>query len=83
MRTATATEFHDHVTEMINSKEPIVVTRRGHTPVGIFYPMNSRNIPKEVRLQALRALTEGIRKEMKLKGISAAEILKEFEETGK
>jgi len=81
MRTATATEFHDHVTKMINSKEPIVVTRRGRTPVGIFYPMNSRSMPKEVRLQALRTLTDEIRKEMKLKGISSLEILKEFEET--
>ncbi len=83
MKTATATEFHDHVTEMMNSKEPIVVTRRGRTPVGVFYPMNSKSMPKEVRLEALRALTEGIRKEMKLQGVSASEILKEFERAEK
>ncbi len=83
MRTASATEFHDHVTRMINSKEPIVVTRRGKTPIGVFYPMNSKNLPKEVRLEVLRTLTNDIRKEMKLKGISSDEILKEFKETGK
>lgn len=83
MRTATATEFHDHVTRMINSKEPIVVTKRGKTPVGVFYPMKSKNLPKEVRLEIFKTLTEDIRKEMKVKGVSVEEILKEFKETGK
>ncbi len=83
MRIASATEFHDHVTKMINSREPIVVTKRGKTPVGVFYPMRAKNLPKEVKLEILQTLTEEIRKEMKLKGVSSNEIIKEFKEIAK
>lgn len=79
MRIASATEFHDHVTKMVNSKEAIVITKRGRTPVGVFYPLNSKDLPKEARLAVLSALAADIHRELKLKDVSAYDIMKEFE----
>lgn len=81
MQLTTATEFHDHVTKFIRSKEPVVITRkRGERLAGIFYPYGSKDLPIESWRSVFKALTKQVAEDFKKKGITTESFLKDFEE---
>jgi len=80
MRTINVQEFHDHVTQWLRSKEPVVITKYGKSPLGIYYPASIKETPKEVRWAIFEALTDQIGERMKKKGIAEGQILDDFRE---
>lgn len=80
MHTITVQEFHDHVTKWLRSREPVVITRYGKEPLGIYYPASVKDAPKEVRWAIFSALTDQIRDQLKRKGVAEEDILRDFEE---
>ena len=80
MRTITVQEFHDHVTKWLGGKEPVVVTRYGKEALGIYYPASAKDAPKEIRWAIFEALTDKIGAELKRKGVTEKDVLKDFEE---
>ena len=80
MRTVNVQEFHDHVTKWLKSKEPVVITKYGKSPLGIYYPASVRDTPKEVRWAIFEALTDQIGEQIKAKGVTEKEALQDFEE---
>lgn len=80
MRAITVQEFHDHVTQWLRGKEPVVVTRYGKEPLGVYYPASVKDMPKEIRWAIFEALTGQIRAELKRKGVMEADVLRDFTE---
>ena len=82
MQLATTTQFHDHVTKYIRSKEPVVITRkRGEKLAGVFYPYGSKDLPIETWKTVFKALTKQVAEDFKKKGIMAESFLEDFEES--
>ena len=72
-------EFKNKATSLIRGKMPILVKRRDKS-VGLFIPLDDiDSLPLEIRLIALERLTDVIKAEMKKRGLSEEEILKDFE----
>ena len=80
MRTVTVQDFHDHVTKWLKGREPVVVTRYGKEPLGIYYPAGVKNAPKEVRWAIFTALTDQIGEDLKRKGVVEQDFLNDFAE---
>ena len=77
MRTATVREFRDRATTLLRAAEPILVTRRGRI-VGFFLPTTGSAIPLEVRRDLFYALTDGVRRLIRAKGLSEEELIADF-----
>ena len=80
MRTVSVQEFHDHVAKFLRGKEPFVVTRYGKEPLGIYYPAGMKNTPKEIRWAIFEAVTQDIGRQLKQKGVSEDDIVRDFKE---
>ena len=77
MRTATIREFRDQATALLKSAEPILVTRSG-TIVGYFLPSSGSAVPLEIKRDLFYALTDGIRRLTRAKGLSAEALVANF-----
>ena len=80
MRTISVQEFHDHVGKWLKGKEPVVVTRYGNEPLGIYYPAGSKEASKEIRWAIFDAVTKDIGTHLKRKGVSEDDLVKDFSE---
>ena len=80
MRTVTVQEFHDHAAKWLRGKEPIVVTRYGKEPLGIYYPAGTKDAPKEIRWAIFEAVTQDLGEHLKRKGVSEDDLVKDFAE---
>ena len=79
MQVITVQEFHDHVSKWLKAKEPVVITRYGKEPLGVYYPTLVKDTPKEIRWAIFEALTDKIGQTLSRKGVSEAKILKDFQ----
>ena len=80
MQTLQVQEFHDQISKWLKSKAPIVITRYGKEPVGVYYPTKAKNLPKEVSWAILEAMTDRVREHLEKKGVKEKEVLSHFEE---
>jgi len=80
MRTVSVQEFHDHVTRWLKGKEPLLVTRYGKEPLGIYYPAGTKNAPREIRWAIYEAITQEIGEHLRRKGVAEEDLVKDFEE---
>ena len=80
MQVITVQEFHDHVGKWLKAKEPVVITRYGKEPLGVYYSISSKDTPKEIRWAIFEALTDRIAQTLKRKGVSERAILEDFAE---
>jgi hypothetical protein len=80
MRTATVREFRDQATTLLKATEPILVTRRGKI-VGFFLPSSGSAVPLEIKRDLFYALTDGIRRLTRAKGLSEEALIADFRAT--
>lgn len=80
MRTATVREFRDRATTLLKAAEPILVTRRGKI-VGFFLPSSGSAVPLEIKRDLFYALTAGIRRLTRAKGLSEEALVANFRAT--
>jgi prevent-host-death family protein len=83
MKTTSVREFRNRVAELIDSDEPVLVTRHGKN-AAVLYPLHDPSkIPIEVRRRLFRDITESIREELDTKGVTDEDIDGEFRSTRK
>ena len=80
MRTVSVQEFHDHVTKWLKGKEPLLVTRYGKEPLGIYYPAGTKDAPREIRWAIYEAITKEVGEHLRRKGLAEEDLVKDFEE---
>ena len=80
MRTATVREFRDQATTLLKTAEPILVTRRGKI-IGFFLPSSGSAVPLEIKRDLFYALTDGIRRLTRAKGLSEEALIAGFRAT--
>jgi hypothetical protein len=80
MRTVTVQDFHDHVAKWLHGKEPVVVTRYGKEPLGIYYPAGYKDAPKEIRWAIFEAITKDIGDHLRRKGVSEEDLVRDFDD---
>jgi hypothetical protein len=78
MRISTVREFRDQATGLLRSKTPILVTRHGRL-AGIFFPRPEVTLPIELKRELYDMLSRDIARELKKRGVSEDEILKDFD----
>jgi prevent-host-death family protein len=78
MKTTSIREFRNHVAELIDSDEPVLVTRHGKH-AAVLYPLHDpKKIPIEVRRRLFRDITESIRKQLDAKGVRDEDVEREI-----
>jgi hypothetical protein len=78
MRISSVREFRDKATELLRSKTPILVTRHGRL-AGIFFPRPEMTLPIELKRELYGMLSSDVARQLKRRGISEDEVLKDFE----
>ena len=74
MKTTSVREFRNHVAELIDSDEPVLVTRHGKH-AAVLYPLHDpEQIPIEIRRRLLRDITEGIRRQLDARGVTDEDV---------
>lgn len=79
MRAVSAKEFHDRASQLIRSKEALIVTRHGKDVIGIYYPVQSRELPKEAEWDMCKALATQFGKFLKHRGVKEEDVLEQVE----
>lgn len=77
MKMATVREFRDRATTLLKATEPILVTRRGKI-IGFFLPSSGAAVPLEIKRDLFYALTDGIRRLSRGKGLSEEAAIADF-----
>ena len=77
MRISTVREFRDKATGLLRSKTPILVTRHGRL-AGIFFPRPEITLPIELKRELYGMLTSDIARQLKRRGVSEDDVLKDF-----
>ena len=78
MRISSVREFRDKATGLLRSKTPILVTRHGRL-AGIFFPRPEMTLPIEFKRELYGMLCSDVARQLKRRGISEDEVLKDFE----
>jgi hypothetical protein len=78
MKVSTVREFRDHATDLLKSKDPILLTRRGRL-AGVFLPLPEGTFPAELKREVFPALSGEIRRQVKSRGLSEEEVVSDFE----
>ena len=78
MRISSVREFRDKATGFLRSKTPILVTRHGRL-AGIFFPRPEMTLPIELKRELYGMLSNDVARQLKRRGISEDEVLKDFE----
>lgn len=78
MRISSVREFRDKATGLLRSKTPILVTRHGRL-AGIFFPRPEMTLPIELKRELYGMLCSDVARQLKRRGISEDEVLKDFE----
>lgn len=82
MRISTVREFRDKATGLLRSKTPILVTRHGRL-AGIFFPRPEMTLPIELKRELHDMLSSDIARELKKRGISEDNVLRDFDASRK
>ena len=70
MKTASIRDFRTRIAELIDSDEPVLVTRHGKN-AAVLYPLNDpKKIPLDLRRKLFRELTNDIAKQLDTKGVT-------------
>ena len=77
MRISTVREFRDKASELLRSKDPILVTRRGQL-AGIFFPSPQQSLPIELKREIFAELSAQLAMAFRAKGITEAEVIGGF-----
>jgi prevent-host-death family protein len=78
MKTTSIRDFRSRIAELIDSDEPVLVTRHGKN-AAVLYPLNDpQKIPLELRRKLFRDITASIAQELDTKGVTDEDIEREF-----
>jgi hypothetical protein len=78
MKITTVSEFRDHASGLLRSKDPILVTRRGRL-TGVFFPRPETTLPIELKRELFSVLTDDVRRQIRKRGLGEEDILTDFE----
>ncbi len=79
MKLMMANDLRDHATKALNSREPLIIMRRGEF-AGIFSPVPVENVPVELMKDLLITLTDSIKKRVAgIKKTRSSKTLKNIE----
>jgi prevent-host-death family protein len=78
MKTTTIRDFRNRIAELVDSDEPVLVTRHGKN-AAVLYPLHDpKKIPIEIRRKLFRDLTDEIGRQLDAKGVTEEEIDRDF-----
>ncbi len=78
MKTASIRDFRTRIAELIDSDEPVLVTRHGKN-AAVLYPLNDpKKIPLELRRKLFRELTNDIARQLDAKGVTDEDVDRVF-----
>jgi prevent-host-death family protein len=78
MKTTTIRDFRSRIAELIDSDEPVLVTRNGKN-AAVLYPLRDpKKLPIEIRRNLFLDMTADIAKQLRTKGVSEDEIERDF-----
>jgi prevent-host-death family protein len=78
MKTTSIREFRSQIAELIDSDEPVLVTRHGKN-AAVLYPLHDpKKIPLEIRRRLFRDITASIAKQLDAQGVTDEEIERDF-----
>jgi hypothetical protein len=75
---STVRDLRDHAATLLRSKSPILVTRRGRL-AGVFFPWPESNLPIEFKKEIFPVVSAEVRRQVKKRGLTEAEVLSDFE----
>lgn len=79
MENVSIKEFKNNLTKLIREKGTLVIQRHGKS-VGLYVPLEDvEKLPVDIKLQIFSEAVGLIRKQMKKKGITEKQVLKDFE----
>ena len=78
MRVRTVQEFRDHVTVLLRSAEPVLITRRGRM-AGVFFPSPESILPVEMKRELFDKLSAEIARQITNSGGNEEEVLSDFQ----
>jgi hypothetical protein len=61
MKITTVSDFRDHASGLLRSKDPILVTRRGRL-TGVFFPRPETTLPIELKRELFSVLADDVRR---------------------
>jgi hypothetical protein len=79
MELNTDLEFRNRATDILRSKEPVVITQHGKV-AGVFLPTPDGQLPLDVRRQLFAAATEKLHKQREELGITDEQIEADIDE---
>ena len=82
MRISTVREFRDNATELLRSRAPIPVTRRGRL-AGIFFPRPELTLPLALERELYEVLSSDVARQLKRRKVSEDDVLEDFEASRK
>ncbi len=78
MKTASIRDFRTRIAELIDSDEPVLVTRHGKN-AAVLYPLNDpKKIPLDLRRKLFRELTNDIARQLDAKGVTDEDVERAF-----
>jgi hypothetical protein len=77
MRVSTVREFRDNATELLKSKDPVLITRRGRM-AGVFFPSPDGMLPVDLKRQLFEKLSAEIARQIGEGGATEEEVLSDF-----
>ena len=77
MKVVTLRDFRDRATEMMRSRDILLVTRDGK-PAGFFLPWDRPDLPDDIRKGIYAELSQRARRHLDKKGVTEEEVLADF-----
>lgn len=77
MKVVTLRDFRDRATEMMRSRDILLVTRDGK-PAGFFLPWDRPDLPDDIRKGIYAELSQRARRHLDKKDVTEEEILADF-----
>lgn len=78
MKTTTIRDFRNRIAELIDSDEPVLVTRHGKNAAVLFPLHDPKKIPLELRRKLFFDLTNDIAKQLDAKGVTDEDVERAF-----
>jgi prevent-host-death family protein len=78
MKTTSIRDFRSRIAELLDSDEPVLVTRHGRN-AAVLYPLHDpKKIPLEIRRRLFRDITASVAEQLDAKGTTDEEIERDF-----
>lgn len=78
MKTTTIRDFRSRIAELIDSDEPVLVTRHGKNAAVLFPLHDPKKIPLDLRRKLFFDLTKDIAKQLDAKGVTDEDVERAF-----